>query len=82
MPNPTRQVGRHPHSGKLVDELSSIELRQQLVTDALRGYPTDLAWFVAAIQRIAERDNIDQDDALVQVEQEVGSLGGFMPGRL
>ena len=78
----TRTVGRHPKTGKTVDELSSLELRQTLVTDALAGYPTDLAWFVAACQRIAERDGITQDEACVQVEQEVASLGGFMPGRL
>jgi hypothetical protein len=75
-----RTVGPHPKTGKLVDSLSSTQLRQQLVEDALAGYPTDLAWCTAAYKRIAERDSIPLDDAIREVWEEVRSLGGFMPG--
>jgi hypothetical protein len=79
VPKP-RTVGPHPKTGKLVDSLSSTELRQQLVEDALAGHITDLDWFTAAIQRIAEREHISNNDAIEEVWAEVASLGGFLPG--
>jgi hypothetical protein len=50
------------------------------VTDALAGYPTDLAWFVAALDRIADLEpHCDIEEAYRRVRTEVAALGGFMP---
>jgi hypothetical protein len=77
---PHREVGPHPVTGQLVPDMTSVELQTQLVVDAVTGYATDLAWFVAALDRMAERDRITVDDAYQRVRAEVAELAGFMPG--
>jgi hypothetical protein len=70
----------HPISGKKVGECSSSELQSQLVTDALGGVETPVAWFLAACRRIGRLDRISEEEAFQRVRGEVASLGGFLPG--
>jgi hypothetical protein len=77
---PHREVGPHPKTGNLVKEMTAPQLHTALVTDALAGYPTDLAWFVAALDRIADLEpHCDIEEAYRRVRTEVAALGGFMP---
>lgn len=71
---------RHPRTGQKLHELTSAQLQQTLVTDALTGYETPLPWFVAACRRIARLDRISEDEAFLRVRDEVTALGGFLPG--
>lgn len=76
MPKP----GRHPVTDERVHDLSSQQLRARLVQDAVKGVATPLAWAVAAYMRIAHLDQVTEDQAYVQVRQEVAGLGAVMPG--
>lgn len=67
---------RHPVTGQRVHDLNGAQLHQRLVTDALTGVATPLAWFVAACERIGP----DPETAYQQVRSEVAALGGVMPG--
>lgn len=79
MPKRNGTAERHPVSDLRVQDLDSTALQAQLVTDALRGFVTPLAWFVAACDRIARLDRISSDDAYQRVRTEVAALGGVMP---
>ena len=70
------QPDRHPVTGQRVHDLTPTQLHQRLVTDALTGVATPLAWFVAACERIGP----DPETAYQQVRSEVAALGGVMPG--
>lgn len=81
-------VERHPATGERVNDLTSAQLQQRLVSDAVKGYPEAetmdvsglyLIWQVAALQRIARLDGIKLDDAYVRVRTEAASLGATMP---
>lgn len=66
---------RHPVTDERVHDLTGPELHQRLVTDALTGVATPLAWFVAACERIGP----DPETAYQSVRQEVAAMGGVMP---
>lgn len=71
-----RNPGRHPVTDERVHDLTPTQLHQRLVTDALTGVATPLAWFGAACERIGP----DAETAYQQVRSEVAALGGVMPG--
>lgn len=72
--------GRHPVTDERVHDLSSTQLRERLVKDAVSGQATPLEWAVAAYLRIASLDGCSTDSAYLQVRQEVAGLGVVMPG--
>lgn len=71
--------GRHPLTDERVHDLTSAQLQQRLVTDAVAGHATPLEWAVAAYMRIAELDGLSFDGAFLRVREEVGAMGGIMP---
>lgn len=75
-----QSIDVHPRTGKRIKDLSSVELHQTLVSDAVQGIETPLWWAVAAYRRIGRLDKISDDAAYLRVEAEVRSLGAFMPG--
>ncbi len=56
------------------------QLRQILVEDAVKRYPTPLAWFAPAVTAIARAEHKDQEAVFAEIRSDViGLCGQDMP---
>jgi hypothetical protein len=77
-----RRAATDPHGAVVppgythVDKLSEKDLHSRLVSDAVAGVPTPLAWAVAAYTRVGQLNGRGPEAAYQAVREEAAALTG------